>query len=280
MRADVISHLDQYLEVFIAHAQENGIIVHRAADHDEAVKTILEIAHKHNAHLIAKSKTMIGEEIHVNEALEADGIRVVETDLGEYIVQIRGERPAHIITPAVHLRREDVGKTFHEKLNIPLTNDVPTLTAAARKELRQVFLDADIGISGVNVGVVDNGMLVLVTNEGNGRLVTTLPRVHIALMGIERLAPTMKDLSLVLSLLPRSASGQKLSVYTSMIRSPRQPGDPDGPEERHLIILDNGRKRIANSQLKESLYCIRCGACLNVCPIFREIGGHTYVSTS
>src|SRR4030043_1283685 len=135
MRADVISHLDQYLEVFIAHAQENGIFLHRAADHDEAVKTILEIAHKHNAHLIAKSKTMIGEEIHVNEALEADGIRVVETDLGEYIVQIRGERPAHIITPAVHLRREDVGKTFHEKLNIPLTNDVPTLTAAARKEL-------------------------------------------------------------------------------------------------------------------------------------------------
>ncbi len=215
---------------------------------------------------------MVTEEINLNHALEAEGMRVVETDLGEYIVQLRGERPAHIITPAVHLRRDDVGKLFHEKLGIPYTEDIPTLTDTARKVLRDVFLNADVGISGVNFGVAETGTICVVSNEGNARMVTTLPPVHIALMGMERLVRNLDDLAIMLSLLARSATTQKLSVYTQFIHSPF-PG-----QERHLILLDNGRTRLLHSPLKESLYCIRCGACMNACPVFREIGGHGYHS--
>jgi len=277
VRAGTIDNLDHYLEQFIASARANGMIVHRAADAAQAVQIVLEIARQNEAHLVAKSKTMVGEEIEVNHALEAAGLRVVETDLGEFIVQLRGERPAHIITPAVHLRRAQVGQTFHEKLGLPLTDDIPTLTSAARRTLRQTFLQADIGISGVNFGVAESGTLCIVTNEGNGRMVTTLPRIHIALMGIERLVPTLDDLALMLELLPRSATGLKLTAYTSLIHSPRRPGEADGPDERHLILVDNGRSSMRNSPLVEALYCIRCGACLNACPVFREIGGHAYV---
>ncbi|MDI6770573.1 MAG: LUD domain-containing protein [Anaerolineales bacterium] len=313
IKADVIANLDEYLYKFIAKVTENGILVHRAADAAEAVRIVLEIVKDlpqrsqrlalseaegntkdsfvplrdlRGKKLVAKSKSMVAEEINLNHALEAAGIRVVETDLGEYIVQLRGERPSHIITPAVHLRRGDVGQLFHEKLGIPYTEDIPILTNTARKVLREVFLTADIGLSGVNFGVAETGTLCLVTNEGNGRMCTTLPPVHIALMGIERLVPTLDDLALMLSLLPRSATGQKLSVYTSLIHSPRRPpstslgtgADPDGPFERHLILLDNGRSALRHSLLAESLYCIRCGACLNACPVFRELGGHAYGS--
>ncbi len=276
IKEKVIAHLDEYLSQFIARATENGIQVHRAADSTEALKIFLEIARAHDAHLVAKSKSMVSEEINFNHALEAEGIQAVETDLGEYIVQLRGERPAHIITPAVHLQRGQVGALFHEKLGIPYTEDIPVLTATARKKLREVFLTADIGISGVNFGVADTGTLCIVTNEGNGRMCTTVPPVHVALMGIERLIPSMDDLALFLSLLPRSATGQKMTVYTSLMNSPRRPGDVDGPLERHLILLDNGRSKMAVSPLAESLYCIRCGACLNACPVFREISGHAY----
>jgi L-lactate dehydrogenase complex protein LldF len=287
IRAEVVTHLDEYLERFIQKATANGIQVHRAADTEEAVRIVLEIAEKQKAQnkkdgsplLVAKSKSMISEEIYLNHALEAHGIRVVETDLGEYIVQLRGERPSHIITPAVHLRRQDVGELFHEKLGIPYTEDIPVLTATARKLLRQVFLTADVGISGVNFGVAESGTLCIVTNEGNGRMCTTMPPVHIALMGMERLVPTLDDLALFLSLLPRSATGQKLSVYTSLIHSPRRPGELDGPTERHLVIVDNGRERLRASDLSDALLCIRCGACLNACPVFREIGGHAYRGT-
>ncbi|MCS7011672.1 MAG: LUD domain-containing protein [Anaerolineales bacterium] len=295
IKADVIAHLDRYLEQFIKRAEANGIIVHRAANADQAVRIVLETIEQHkaknktlrpsassadtplsaspaNPFTIAKSKSMVSEEIELNHALEAHGYRVVETDLGEYIVQLRGERPSHIITPAVHLRRSDVGRLFEEKLGLPYTEDIPTLTNAARRTLRQVFLSAKVGISGVNFGVVESGTLVLVTNEGNGRMVTTLPPVHIALMGIERLVPSLDDLALFLSLLPRSATGQKLSVYTSFINAPL-PG-----QSRHLILLDNGRSILRASPLAESLYCIRCGACLNACPVFREAGGHAYGS--
>ena len=278
VRDEVIAHLDRYLEQFIANVQSNGILVHRAADAAQAVQIVLEIAQQHNAHLIAKSKTMVGEEIELNPALEAHGLQVVETDLGEYIVQLRHEHPAHIVTPAVHLRREDVGQTFHEKLGVPYTEDVAEMTAVARHTLRQVFLQADVGISGVNFGVAENGILCLLTNEGNGRMVTTIPPVHVALMGIERLVPTLEDLALMLYLLPRSATGQKLTVYTSLVRAPAAHGDH--PRERHLILVDNGRTKIRNSPLAEVLYCIRCGACFNACPVFREIGGHAYVSRS
>ena len=297
VRADVIASLDIYLEKFIAQVQRNGIAVHRAKDAAEALKIVLEIAEKVpgvenlpifdiptsgdvgvHGKLFAKSKSMVSEEIELNHALEASGPstgsgqrhRVVETDLGEYIIQLRHERPSHIITPAVHLRRADVGVLFHEKLGIPYTEDIPTLTDTARKILREVFLTADVGISGVNFGVAENGTFTLVTNEGNGRMVTTLPPVHIALMGMERLVPNLENLALFLSLLARSATGQKLSVYTSLIQRPLE------GQQRHLVIVDNGRSALRNSPLRESLYCIRCGACLNACPVFRELGGHAY----
>jgi len=276
VKADVVAHLDEVLAQFLEKVESNGIIVHRAADADEAVRIILEICHSVGADghppLLAKSKSMVSEEIDLNHALEAAGIHVVETDLGEYIVQLRGERPSHIITPAVHLRRGDVGRLFAEKLGIPYTEDIPALTNTARKVLREVFLTADVGFSGVNFGVAGTGTLCVVTNEGNGRMVTTLPPVHIALMGLERLVPTLDDLALFLSLLPRSATGQKLSVYTSLMHRPL-PG-----QTRHLVVLDNGRTALRASSLAESLYCIRCGACLNACPVFRELGGHAYDS--
>ena len=279
VRADAIAHLDEYLDQFISNAEKNGIIVHRAKDADEAVRLVIEITDHESRNtnsvmrkkLIAKSKSMVSEEINLNHALEKAGHRVVETDLGEYIVQLRGEKPAHIITPAVHLRRSDVGKLFHEKIGIPYTEDIPTLTNTARKILREVFLTADIGISGVNFGVAESGTFCIVTNEGNGRMVTTMPPVHIALMGMERLVPTLDDLALMLSLLPRSATGQKLSVYTQLINRPLE------SQTRHLVIVDNGRTKLRNSNLHEALYCIRCGACLNACPVFRELSGHAYV---
>ena len=220
---------------------------------------------------------MVSEEIDLNHALEADGIEIKETDLGEYIVQLRGERPGHILTPAVHLRRGEVGQTFTEKLGVPYTEDVVTLTQVARKMLREKFLSADIGVSGVNFGVVENGLICVLTNEGNGRMCTTVPPVHIALMGMERLVASMDDLVKVLKVLPRASTGQKLTVYTNLILGPRKDDEPDGPEERHLIILDNGRSRLRKGPLAEALNCVRCGACLNVCPVFREIGGHAYV---
>ena len=289
IRAEVIEHLDEYLDQFISNAQKNGITIHRAKDPAEAIRIFLEIVKdppqreasfvplrdlRGKGILIAKSKSMVSEEINFNHALEAEGMRVVETDLGEYIVQLRGEKPSHIITPAVHLRRHEVGQLFHEKLGVPYTEDIPTMTNTARRVLREVFLTADIGVSGVNFAIAETGGICLVTNEGNGRMVTSLPPVHIALMGMERLVRTFDDLAVMLSLLPRSATGQKLSVYTQVIHKPL-----DG-QQRHVIILDNGRTKLRNSPLKESLYCIRCGSCLNACPVFREIGGHAYVGKS
>jgi L-lactate dehydrogenase complex protein LldF len=279
VRAEVIQKLDDYLDKFTTQAQKNGLIVHRAADARQAVQTVLDIAQQHQASLIAKSKSMVSEEIKLNDQLEAAGLKVVETDLGEYIVQLRGEPPAHIITPAVHLRREDVARLFHEKLGMPLTDDIKVMTDLARRNLRDVFLKARIGISGVNMAVAETGTFCILTNEGNGRMVTTLPPVHIALMGMERIVPRLSDLAMILDFLPRSATGQKITVYANLLHGPRKPGDADGPAERHLIIIDNGRSRLRQSALAEALYCIRCGACLNACPVFREIGGHSYVSS-
>lgn len=278
IRSDVIANLDHYLAAFIARVEANGIHVHRARDAAQAREIVLNLARQHQARLISKSKTMMSEEINLNPALEAAGYQVVETDLGEYIVQLRGEHPSHIITPAVHLRKEDVGGTFHQKLGIPLTADVQILTNTAREKLRQTFLDTDIGISGVNMGVVETGDLCIVTNEGNGRMVTTLPPVHIALMGVERLVPDLDSLAVILTVLPRSATGQVSTVYTQLISKPRQAGEIDGAPERHLVLIDNGRTRLRATPLAEALNCIRCGACINACPIFREIGGYAYTS--
>ncbi len=276
-RQRVLARWDDILHQFVARVQAHGTVVHRAANAAEAQEIVLFLARKHRARRVVKSKSMLSEEVGLNAALEAAGLEVLETDLGEYIVQLRGEPPAHIITPAVHLRRADVARVFHEKLGVPYTEDVAQLTAVARARLRRAFLEADLGISGVNFGVAETGTLVVVTNEGNGRMVTTLPRVHIALMGRERLLETLDDLALMLALLPRAATGQTLTSYVSLLHGPRGRHDPDGPVERHLIIVDNGRSGLAQTGLRDILTCIRCGACLNACPVFQEIGGHAYV---
>jgi L-lactate dehydrogenase complex protein LldF len=280
IRTTVIDSLNFYLEQFIQQAQKNGFIIHQADNAQDAREIVLQLAKKQNVKLVAKSKSMMSEEIHLNPALEQAGIEVIETDLGEYIVQLRKEPPSHIITPAVHLRREEVAETFQKELGIPYTTDIQILTNTARARLRQIFLTADMGISGVNIGVSDSGTICIVTNEGNGRMVTTLPKVHIALMGIERLVPDLESLAHILKVLPRSATGQKISVYTQLIHGPRNPDEIDGAPERHIVLIDNGRSKLLNSPLAEVLRCIRCGACINACPVFREIGGFSYTSIS
>jgi L-lactate dehydrogenase complex protein LldF len=222
---------------------------------------------------------MATEEIHLNAALEAAGITVTETDLGERIIQLAGERPSHIIAPAIHKTTRQIAELFSASIGEQLPPEPAVLTAAARRTLRQTFFQADMGISGANFAVAETGTIVLVTNEGNGRLVMTLPRIHVAIMGMEKVIPSLGDLMVFLQLLARSASGQKMSVYTSLIRGPRRSGEADGPDELHLIVLDNGRSRQLAGPLQESLHCLRCGACLNVCPVYKEVGGHAYDAT-
>jgi L-lactate dehydrogenase complex protein LldF len=278
IRLQTLERLDAYLGQFIRNAEANGIVVHRAADAAEALSLVLGLCRSHNASLVAKSKSMVSQEIGLNSALEVAGIRVVETDLGEYVAQLREEPPSHIISPIVHLRKEDVAATLTRALGMPQTNDVEVMCRAARDALRQVFLSADVGITGVNFGVAETGTLCLVTNEGNGRMAGTLPPLHVALMGIERLVPTLEDLGVMLQVLPRAATGQSLTSYVSLFQGPRRSGEPDGPDERHLILIDNGRGRVLQSDLRESMACVRCGACLNACPVYREAGGHAYAS--
>jgi L-lactate dehydrogenase complex protein LldF len=285
IRARTIAHLDRYLEEFARNAEARGCRVHWAPTAEDATRAIVGIARAEGVTLAVKSKSMVTEEIELNGALEAAGIRVVETDLGEFVVQVGADRPSHIIAPIVHRRREDVARLFQEKLGARPEEvaDVAAITAFARRTLRRDFLQAGMGISGVNMAVADSGSLCLVTNEGNGRLSTTLPRVHVAVMGLERIVPNAADLGVVLQLLARSATGQALSVYTNIISGPRTPagagpaaGEPDGPDQLHVVIVDNGRTRMLDGPLAEMLYCIRCGACLNICPVYRHIGGHAY----
>jgi L-lactate dehydrogenase complex protein LldF len=278
IRRASLSNLDTLLETFVHNLESNGVKVLRASDARQAAEHVIAIARAEGAETVAKSKSMVSEEIELNHALEQAGIRSVETDLGEFIIQLRGEKPAHIITPAVHLRREDVAATFRDRLDVEYTTDIKAITALVRRILRRVFISTPVGISGVNFGVAETGTLCLVTNEGNGRMVTTLPPVHIALMGIERLIPRLEDLATMLALLPRSATGQKITSYVSLMQRPRQSGDPDGPRVRYLVLVDNGRSRLRATDLADSLLCIRCGACLNACPIYREAGGHSYGS--
>lgn len=278
IRAHTISRLDTYLAQFATSVETAGGHVHFAKDADSARQIILQLTQAHGVKLAVKSKSMISEEIGLNRALEAAGMTVVESDLGEYIIQLAGEPPSDIVAPAIHKTKEQVGELFHQKLGVPLTNDPMQMAAVAREKLRQVFLTADVGISGVNFGVAETGTICLVTNEGNGRLTTTAPRLHIALMGIERLVPALDDLSVLLQVLARSATGQKLSVYTTLLTGPRRAGEADGPDEMHVVLVDNGRSRVLGSEVAEILYCIRCGACLKTCPVFREIGGHAYGS--
>jgi L-lactate dehydrogenase complex protein LldF len=278
IRLRTLANWDGYLAQFQDQLESNGYRIHWAANGDEACQIIVDIARETGATIVAKSKSMVTEEIELNHALQSAGMAVIETDLGEFIVQLRSEAPAHIITPAVHLTRHQVAQTFAQELQVEYDTDVETLTSIARRHLRQIFLKAQVGISGVNFGVAESGSLCLVTNEGNGRMVTTLPPVHVAVMGIERVVPTLDDLAVLLELLPRSATGQTITSYVSLIQGPYEKGEPDGPKERHLVMVDNGRMGMASSDLSEGLLCIRCGACLNACPVFREIGGHAYGS--
>jgi L-lactate dehydrogenase complex protein LldF len=288
IRAHTIAALDSYVARFADSAEGHGARVHWAPTAADATRIVVEIARSHDARLAVKSKSMVTEEIGLNRALEVSGIRVVETDLGEFIVQISGDRPSHIVAPVIHWTANDVAALFRAKLGAREEDvaDIPAMTALARRTLRREFLSADIGISGANFAVAETGSICVVTNEGNGRLTTSAPRVHVALVGIERIVPTIEDLGVLLQLLARSATGQKLSVYTSIITGPRRraggqntgdsEGEPDGPDEVHIVLVDNGRSRILASPSAEILYCIRCGSCLNVCPVYRVIGGHAY----
>lgn len=275
-----IENLADLLEQFASHLEARGTIVHWCDDAEQARDAILRILKKHNARSVIKSKCMTTEEIHLNELLESESLEVVESDLGEFIVQLRKEVPYHFVFPAMHLKREEISKLFQEKLNAQPTTDPEVLTRLAREVLREKYVTADVGITGANFGVAENGLISITENEGNARLTFSLPRVHIALMGIEKVIPRMDDLGVLLPLLATAGTGQHLTCYNSQLGGPRQPGEYDGPEEMHVVLLDNGRTRLlADPEQRDALRCIRCGACLNVCPIFKNVGGHTYGTT-
>lgn len=277
IKKNTLEHLNQYLEILEENVKRSGGTVHWAKDGNEACSIILDIAHRNNVKSVVKSKSMATEEIELNHAFEGVGIKVVETDLGEYIVQLAKERPSHILAPAIHKTKNDIAKLFREKLNTLPNLEPEQLTWVAREKLREEFLRADMGVSGVNFAVAETGTIVIVENEGNARLCTTVPRIHVALMGIEKIIPRFEDLAIFMNILPRSASGQKMSTYVSFITGQKRKGDLDGPEQFHLVIMDNGRSEILiHEETRETLYCIRCGACLNVCPVYRKVGGHSY----
>ena len=276
IKRNVLANLPALLEEAEKNLLSNGFKVLWAKDADEANKLILEIAEKHQSKLAVKSKSMATEEIALNENLEAAGIEVVETDLGEFIVQLAEERPSHIVVPIVHKTKESIQKTLEEKAQMPSTEDPLAMTRFARAHLREKFIKAELGISGANFVVAETGSIGLVTNEGNGRFVTSLPKVHIALVGIEKVVATLGEYATLTQVLPRSATGQTLTVYTNLINGPKRPDEVDGPEEIYLVFLDNGRSDIYQSDYAESLACIRCGACLNACPVYDVTGGHAY----
>jgi L-lactate dehydrogenase complex protein LldF len=254
-------------------------VVHWSSDAAEANAVICKLALERGARTIVKSKSMTTEETHLNDALEAAGMQVVETDLGEYIIQLAHETPSHIIAPAIHKTKGQIAELFTSKLGMPPTDDVAQLTSTARATLRDRFAAADVGISGVNFGIAESGTIVIVENEGNIRLTTSLPRVHVAVMGIEKVIPRFADLDVFLKLLPRSGTGQRLTTYQSFITGTKRNAHDEGPEELHIVILDNGRSRmLAHPVTRQSLACIRCGACLNACPVYQQVGGHAYGS--
>lgn len=274
-RQQAVENLPRLHETLRKRWLENRVIVHEAATAEVARREVLAIVRKAKARRVMKSKSMLSEEIEINAFLESEGIEAVETDLGEYIVQLRHEAPSHITMPAMHLTRQDVGRLFEKKLGEPYSENPPELTAMARRALRSKFLSTDVGIVGVNFAVAETGHIATVTNEGNGRMVTTLPRVVIALMGWERVTQSIEELGRLWQMLTRSATGQRASVYLNMMQKPDLDGG--GPEEIHVIVVDNGRKRIyADEQFRSTLRCIRCGACLNVCPVYQQVGGHPY----
>ncbi len=279
IREHVISHLDFYLSQFADNVAKVGGHVQFCRTGEDAVQAFMGIAQAHNAKLVAKGKSMVSEEIHLNHRLEAEGIEAIETDLGEYILQLAKETPSHLIIPAIHKNKQQIADLFGEEAGREFPAETKPLAAYAQQRLRNYFLEADIGLTGCNFGIAESGTVTLVSNEGNARMVSTLPKVHVVVMGMERLVPTFADVEVMLNLLARSATGQKLTTYTSFVTGPRREGDLDGPEELHVLILDNGRSaQLGDPVFQEVLHCIRCAACLNVCPVYRHVGGHTYGS--
>ncbi len=275
-----LSHLDLYLEAYEKKVRAAGGYVHWAETAEDARAIILDICRSAGARTVTKGKSMITEEIELNPFLEKEGIRPIETDLGEYIIQLRGEHPSHIIAPAVHVNKEQVEEDFrrvHDHL--PAARDLSepeTLLGEARRVLRAAYFDADVGITGANFLVAETGSSIIVTNEGNGDLTQLLPKVHVVMASIEKIVPTLEDAAQILRVLARSATGQDMSVYTTVSTGPRRAGDPDGPEEYHVVLLDNGRSSMLGTEFQDMLRCIRCGACMNHCPVYHQIGGHAY----
>src|ERR1700712_5432646 len=276
----VMENLDKFLPEFEANFQKRGGKVIWANDAAEANREILNIIKKAGGKTVVKSKSMVTEEIELNEFLEHNHIESLETDLGEYIVQLLGQKPYHIVTPAMHLSKEDIAKLFNERFGTPLDATPEQLTQKARELLREKYVRADAGITGANFLIADTGSIAISENEGNARLTTTFPKIHIAIVGIEKIIPSMADLDLFWPMLATHGTGQNLTVYNTILSGPRQANETDGPEEMYVILLDNGRTNLlAQKEQREGLYCIRCGACLNVCPVYQNIGGHTYNTT-
>lgn len=280
IRLHTIAHLDYYLNEFAEQARANGAHVHFAETAEEAVAISLEIAEHKSAKSVVKSKSMVSEELHLNKALDSIGVEAVETDLGEYIIQLADETPSHIIIPAIHKNRYQIAELLSAEAGETLPPDTAIMAGFVRMKLREKFLEADIGMTGCNFAIAETGSMVLFENEGNARMVTTVPKTQITLMGMERIIPSWADLEVMATLLPRSATGQKLTVYMSGISGPKRELDADGPDEMHIIIIDNGRSlQLGDPEFQELLNCIRCGACLNACPVYRHIGGHAYGGT-
>jgi L-lactate dehydrogenase complex protein LldF len=277
---EAVNHLDTYLAQFAAQLEKRGTKVHWASTGGQAREIIHQLLREKNARCIVKSKAMTSEEIHLNEALEQAGFEVVESDLGEFIVQLRHEPPYHIVFPAMHLARGEISDVFTQKLGSAPTQSPEDLTMTARKVLRGKYLAADVGFTGANFAIAETGMISITENEGNARLTAALPKTMVTLIGIEKVLPRLEDLALFLPMLATMGTGQPLTCYNSLYSGPRQPGESDGPDEYHVILLDNRRTELlADAEQRDALHCIRCGACLNVCPIFKNIGGHTYGTT-
>ena len=277
---EAINHLDKYLEEFVAKIEARGTKVHWASTGEQAREIILKIVRDKKARSIIKSKAMTAEEIHLNDELEQAGFNVVENDLGEFIVQLRHETPYHIVFPSMHLTRGEISELFQRELGSAPTNDSEELTMIARRVLRKKFLTADIGITGANFAIAETGMISITENEGNARLTAALPKTMISLLGIEKILPQLSDLALFLPMLATMGTGQALTCYNTLYGGQRQPGESDGPQEWHVVLLDNHRTELlADAEQRDALGCIRCGACLNVCPIFRNVGGHTFGTT-
>lgn len=276
VKQHTLEHLADYLEQAEAAMVANGVHVHWAADGDQANQIVFEIMERRGAKKMVKSKSMVSEETELVPFLEERGMEAVETDLGEFIVQIDGDHPSHIVTPIIHKNRQQIGRSFEREGLGPYTESPEELTAMARQHLRAKYLEADVGLTGANFVVAESGRMVLVTNEGNARFTMAATKTHIAMVGIEKLIPRESDLPLFLSLLARSATGQRLTVYTQFLSGPKLPERPEGPEEMHVIFLDNGRSKVLESNCREILRCIRCGACMNICPVYRQVSGHAY----